>query len=154
MDLEPQELLPAMPPMVQRAWVEGSTGKEQFVAAQTAIQVAQNEAWFNQGGPRLGIDMQDAAEMFRAIDHQGPVHRLATLARAAATRQDGHALVSRDRHCGDDVVDRFRDDHADRFHLVDRGVRAVAAPTGAVEQHLALYVAGQTHREGGAIWHY
>ena len=25
--LPPQELLPAMPPMVQRAWVEGSTGK-------------------------------------------------------------------------------------------------------------------------------
>src|SRR5579875_3708214 len=28
MDFEPQELLPAMPPMVQRACVEGSTGKK------------------------------------------------------------------------------------------------------------------------------
>ncbi len=92
--------------------------------------------------------------MFRAIDHQGSVDRLTTLARAAATRQDGHALVSGDRHRGRDVVDRFRDDHADRFHLVDRGVRAVAAPTGAIEQHLALYVAGQTHREGGVIRNY
>ncbi len=32
MDLEPQELLPAMPPMVQRAWVDGSTGKTSFSA--------------------------------------------------------------------------------------------------------------------------
>ncbi len=57
MDLEPQELLPAMPPMVQRAWVEGSTGKNRSWPRRAAVQVAQNEAWFNQGGSRLGIDM-------------------------------------------------------------------------------------------------
>ena len=36
-DLEPQELLPAMPPMVQRAWVEGSTGKNSPCARSAAF---------------------------------------------------------------------------------------------------------------------
>ncbi len=128
MDLEPQELLPAMPPIVQRAWVDGSTGKEQSVGAQRVVEVAEDEARLHQGGPRLGIDVQDAAQVLGAVDHQRAVDRLAALAGAAAARQHRDALVARDRHGRSHVVDRLRDDHADRLHLVDRGVGAVAAP--------------------------
>ncbi len=40
MDLAPQELLAAMPPMVQRAWVEGSTGKNSPCGLSAAFRCA------------------------------------------------------------------------------------------------------------------
>ena len=108
MDFEPQELLPAMPPMVQRAWVEGSTGKNSPCGAQRGVQVAQHDARLDQRGARLGIDMQHAAQIFRAIDHQRAVDRLAALAGAAAARQHRHAFLARDRQRRRDVLDASR----------------------------------------------
>ena len=140
-----------MPPMVQRAWVEGSTGKNSLSARRALFRWPSTRPGSTRAVSRLGIDMQDAAQMFGAIDHQRAVDRLPALAGAAAAGQDRDAFIARDRHRGHHVVDRFRHDHADRLHLVDRGVGAVAAAAGAVEQHLALDVAGQTHREGGVV---
>ena len=138
-----------MPPMVQRACVEGSTGKEQPVLPQRRVQMAQHQARFDQRGARIGIDVQDAAQVLRAVDHQRAVHRLAALAGAAAARQHGDAFLARDRQRRGDVVDLLRHDHADRFDLIDRRIGGVAAAVGAVEQHLAADFAPQPLRQTG-----
>ena len=126
-----------MPPIVQRACVEGSTGKNIPCWRSAVFRCAQHDARLDQCRARLRIDMQHAAQMLRAIDHQRAVHRLAALAGAAAAGQHRNAFLARDRQGGGDVVDLLRHDHADRFDLVDRGVGGVTAAVGAVEQHLA-----------------
>ena len=54
----------------------------------------------------LGIDVEDAAQMLRAVDHQRAVYGLAALARAAAARQHGDAFLARDGQRRGDVADR------------------------------------------------
>ena len=87
--------------------------------------------------------MQDAAQMFRAVDHQRAVHRLAALAGAAATRQNRDAFFTRDRQGRRDVADLLRHDHADGLDLIDRRIGGVTAAVGAAEQHLAANLAPQ-----------
>ena len=96
-----------MPPMVQRACVEGSTGKNSLCAAQRGVELAEHDARLDQRGARRGIDVQDAAQVLRAIDDQRAVDGLAALAGAAAARQHGNALLARDGQRGGDVVDAF-----------------------------------------------
>ena len=129
----------------------GIDRKEQPVLAQRGIQMAQHQAGFHQCRARLGIDVQDAAQVLGAVDHQRAVHRLAALAGAAAARQHGHAFLARDRHCRGDVADLLRHDHADRLDLVDRRIGGVAAAIGAAEQHLAADLAPQALGETGSV---
>jgi hypothetical protein len=92
--------------------------------------------------------------MFGAIDHQRPVHCLATLARATAAGQDRDTFIACHSHRGDNVVDGLRDHYADWFNLVDRRIGTVPTSGGSVEQHRTLDVAGQPHGEGRVIRHY
>ena len=127
----------------------GIDREEQPVLAQRGVQMAQHQAGLHQRGARVGIDMQDAAQMLRAVDHQRAVHRLAALAGAAAARQHRDAFLARDRQRRGDVADLLRHDHADRLDLVDRRIGGVAAAVGAAEQHLAADLAPQALGETG-----
>ena len=130
----------------------GIDREEQPVLPQRGIQMAQHEARFDQRRAGVGIDMQDAAQVFGAVDHQRAVHRLAALAGAAAARQHGHAFLARDRQGRRDVVDLLRHDHADRLDLIDRRVGGVTAAVGAAEQHLAADFAPQPVGQAGIAW--
>ena len=118
----------------------GIDREEQPMLAQRRIEMTQHEAGFHQRGARLRIDIQDAAQVLRAVDHQRAVHRLAALAGAAAAGQHRDTLLARDRHGCGDIADLRRYDHTDGFDLVDRRVGGVAAAIGAAEQHLAAYL--------------
>ena len=109
--------------------------------AQRRVQMAQHQPGFHQCRARLRIDVQDAAQMLRAVDHQRAVHRLAALAGAAAARQHRDALLARDRQRRGDVADLLRHDHAERFDLIDRRIGGIAAAVGAAEQYLAADLA-------------
>ena len=132
-----------MPPIVQRACVEGSTGKNSPCWRSAAFRWPSTRPGSTSAVRGLGIDVQDAAQMLRAVDHQRAVHRLAALAGAAAAGQHRDALLARDRQRGGDVVDLLRHDHADGLDLVDRRVGGIAAAIGAAEQHLAADFAPQ-----------
>jgi hypothetical protein len=86
MDFEPQELLPAMPPMVQRAQVEGSTGIELAVGLQRVVQRA--EAMPGSTRAVSPSTEQHARRCLRAVQHERAVTVLAALAGAGAARQD------------------------------------------------------------------
>ena len=146
-----------MPPIVQRACVEGSTGKNSPCWRSAAFRWPSTRPGSTSAVRALGIDVQDAAQVLRAVDHQRAVHRLAALAGAAAARQHGNAFLARDRQRGGDVADLLRHDHADRLDLVDRGIGGVAAAVGAAEQHLAADLAREALGETGIcrerLWH-
>jgi hypothetical protein len=144
-DFDPQELLPAMPPMVQRAQVDGSTGKNippGFNASLSAPSAMP-------GSTRYGVALyrQDLPQVLGAVDDQRAVDGLAALAGPAAARQHGHAFLPADRHGGGDVLRGAGHQHADGLHLVDRGIGRVAAPVAGGEQDLARGLLRQALRQ-------
>ena len=92
--------------------------------------------------------------MLAEIQDQRAPDRLAGLRDATPARQDGHALLARNRQRRAHVVVGARDDHAERLDLVVRGVGGVAATAERVEQHLALQLAAQALGEavGDGMW--
>ena len=80
----PQELLPAMPPMVQRVAVEGSTGKNQPSAFTRVFNPFQHHAGLDGDRSGLRVVGDDPVEMARAIDHEAAPDGLAVLGGAAA----------------------------------------------------------------------
>jgi hypothetical protein len=78
-------------------------------------------------------------EELAVVDDERRADGLPALRTSATARQQRHAElateVDRDAH----VLVRARDQHADRFDLVDRRVGRIAAARGAVEEHFALY---------------
>ena len=100
-----------MPPSVQRAWVEGSTAKNSLSARSALLRWPRTKPGSTRAVRACGIDVQDAAQVLRAIYYQRTIDRLAALAGAAAPRQDGHALLARYGEGRDHVIDRFGHDH-------------------------------------------
>jgi hypothetical protein len=128
----------------------GIDREEQSVPAECRVEMAQHEAGLDQRGPGFRINVQNAPQVLRAVDHHGPVDGLAALAGAAAARQHRHPFLPRDRQRGGDIADLLGHHNADRLDLVDRGVRRIAATIGAAEQHVAADFSPQAFSETGA----
>ena len=103
---------------------------------QRRVEMAEHDARLDDGAASIGVDLEHVAKIFRAVEDQGSIDRLAALAGAAAARQDRDAALARDRHRGLDILDRARHENADGLDLVDGGVGRIAAAVGAREQHL------------------
>ena len=112
--------------------------KEQAMRLQGGVEMAEHDARLDHGAAPIGVDLQHVAEIFRAVEDQRSIDRLAALAGAAAARQHRDAALARDRHRGLDILDRARHENADGLDLVDGCVGRVAAAVGARKQHLAL----------------
>jgi len=69
-------------------------------------------------------------------------------------RQHRHARVARDGQRRLDVGPGLRHHHAQRHHLVDRGVGGIAPAAEEIEEHLALDVLLQAPRQFAAVAHY
>jgi len=110
--------------------------------------VVQHDARLHRRRPRLGIHVQDAVQVLGAVEDQRLVHRLPALRGAAAARQDRHPLLHRDGDRRRHILRIARDDDADRLHLVDRRVGAVAPACETVEQHLPVHGAAQAGGQG------
>ena len=85
--------------------------------------------------------------MFGAVQHQRRVDGLAALRGAAAARQHWNAFVRRDLDGDPQVLLGPGHHHADRLHLIDRGIGGVAATGEGIEAHLALDLARQSGGE-------
>ena len=104
---------------------------------QGRVEMAEHDPRLNHGASAIGVDLKHVAEIFRAVEDQGSIDRLAALTGAAAAGQDRDIALACDRHCGRDILDRARHENADRLDLVNGGVGRIAAAIGAREQHLA-----------------
>ena len=75
----------------------------------------------------LTIEIENAGEIFRAIDDQRFADGLPGLRGAAAARQHGDAFATGNAYRPFGFFYRARGDHADRHDLIMRGVGGVTA---------------------------
>ena len=125
-----------MPPSVQWSWVGGSGPKVRWCSRGVRAG-RRGRARLDPGQPPLGVDLEDAVEVLREVDHDGDVAALAGEAGAAAARRSGAPCRGRlppSRH----VLHASRDDDADRDLAVVRGVGGVERAAAVVEADLAV----------------
>jgi len=77
-------------------------------------QVVENQARLHACEPGAGIDVEQAVQVLGEVDHHCDVAALAGEARRTAAREHRRLVLAADAHRLDDVVDRARDDDADR----------------------------------------
>ena len=109
---------------------------KQPMRLQRLIQGAQGDARFHPRHARLGIHFQHAPEILRAIQHQSAIDGLPALAGTTAPRQHRHPFFPTNRQSRFHIGKRPRDNHPNRFLLVDRGIGRVASAIRWAEQHL------------------
>ena len=126
-----------MPPMVAREAVEMSTGNHKPCGFQGAVEIVEHDAGLDHAAAARDIELQQAVEIFGAIQDQRMVDRLPALRGAAAAREHGDALFLRNRYRAIGFIDRFGGDYAHRHHLVMRSIGGIAAAGKRVETHLA-----------------
>ena len=104
---------------------------------QLAIEVVEHDAGLDHAAPVLGIEFENAVQVFRTIDHQRMVDRLAALGGAATSREHGCSFLigQTNRRLGLFYCARHND--AERHHLVVRSIGSVAAAVERIEQHVA-----------------
>ena len=86
-----------MPPSVLWSCVAGSGPKVRPCFVGLVAQVVEDAARLDAGDAALGVDLENAVQVFREIDHDGGVAALAGEARAAAARQDRRVVAPADR---------------------------------------------------------
>ena len=72
--------------MVARDAVEISTGKPEAVRLELAVQFVEHDARLDHAAAAGGVDLDQAVEIFRAVDDQREIDRLPALRGAAAAR--------------------------------------------------------------------
>ncbi len=129
----------------------------QTVFGQGAIERIEDDTRLHADDARGGIDVENGVEVFAAIDNDAGADRLAGQAGSAAARRDWHLRLGRDLHGGDEILDTFGNDDAERLHLVNAGIGAVQTARGGIEAHFAGQVLAQMAAEvialkfGGAV---
>jgi hypothetical protein len=101
------------------------------------IQVVLHEPRLHAHPELLGVDLEHLVHVAREVEDEGVVDGLARQRRAAAPRQDRDLVLGGDLDRGAHVVGVARDHHADRLHLVHRGVGRVEETGGGVEPDVA-----------------
>ena len=133
----PQELLPIMPPRVQRSW-DGRIGPEgQMMFFGSVAEMIEHHSGLDPGNAPRRIDLQDVAHVLREIQDHGNVAALAGKRGAASAAEDGRAILARQRDCGDDVIDIARQNYADRNLAIVGAVGGVQGAAAGVETDLA-----------------
>ena len=127
--------------------------KPQPVALELAIEIVEHDAGLDDAALSGDVEIDDVVEVFRAVDHQRVVDRLAALRRSAAPRQHRHLLGAGDGDGALGLGDGARGDDADRHHLVMGGVGRVAAAGEVVEPDLARKLRPEPSLEPGRHRH-
>ena len=114
---------------------------------QLHVERVEDDARLHRRRAGIDIDLEHAAQVLGGVDDEPGAGRLPALARAGAARQHRHAELACDLERDRDVVVLRRHEHADRHHLVDRGVGRIPAARGRVEHHLARRLGAQPSRQ-------
>ena len=111
--------------------------KPQTMRLELPIEIIEHNAGLDHATARGNVELEEMVEVFRAIDHQRGVDRLAGLRGAATTRRHAHALVPRNRYRPIGVLYRARRHNAEGHDLVVGRIGRVAAAGEAVEHDVA-----------------
>ncbi len=135
----PQELLPIMPPSVQRLCVEGSGPNVRWWASAGVAQRIEDDARLDAREPPGGIDLEDPVHVLREVEHDRDVAALAGEAGAGAARQHRRAEAAARGHRRDHIVCIAGNDEPDGNLPVVRAVGGVERAAPAIEAHLAAH---------------
>ncbi len=127
--------------------------KPQPVTLELAIEVVEHDAGLDDAAPPGDVEIENVVEVFRAVEHQRVVDRLAALRRSAAPCQHRHLLGAGDGDGALGLGDGARSDDPDRHHLVMGGVGRIAAAGEAVEPDLARELRPEPSLEPGRHRH-
>ena len=124
--------------------------ESQSERSQVGVEIVEHDAGLDARPAFVGVDLEDAIQVLRRVEHQAGADRLAGLRRAAAARRDRRAVLRRQFHHARHVLGRAWHDHADRLDLVDAGVGRVQRARDAIESDLAVngVVEGALQRHG------
>ena len=129
--------------------------KPEPVGFELAVEIVEHDAGLDRAAPVLDVEIDDAGEIFGAVDDQPLAHRLPALRGAAAAGQQLHALCPGNSYRPFGFFYRAGGDHAEGHDLVMGGVGGVAAAGKAVELHIARqfglqppFQAGPDYRHG------
>ncbi len=101
--------------------------KPQAVRLELAVELVEHDARLDRAAPRLDVEVEDAGQVFRAVDHQRFADGLAGLRRAAAARQHRDALGPGNRYRPISFFYGARGDHAHRRDLIMGRIGGVTA---------------------------
>lgn len=108
----------------------------QPVRTQERIEMVEHDSGLDRNGHPVRIEGDDLVEMPRGVDDDGLADGLAALARSRAAGENRRMMRPRHIQRTTKIILTFRNDHADRHDLIDRGIRRVASATPGVEQDI------------------
>ncbi len=109
----------------------------QVMGGQGAIELVEHHAGLNARAARCRIDRQNLVEILAAVQDNARTNGLPGKTGSAAAGRNGNAHLSGNLHGDDNVLHGARDHHAQRFDLVNAGIRAVKLPRTGVKAHFA-----------------
>ena len=133
----PQELLPIMPPRLQRLCVDGSGPNVRPCASARPRSVSSTTPGCTRAMRLAGIQLENPVHVLGEVEDDGDVAALAGEARARAARKYRRAERPARRDRGPHIVFVPGDDDADGNLTVVRGIRRVERARAAIEPHLA-----------------
>ena len=89
----PHELLPIMPPSVQRLCVDGSGPKVSWWRSARVAKRVEHDARLHPRESIAGIELEDPVHVLREVEHDRDVAALAGEARAGAAREHRRAVL-------------------------------------------------------------
>jgi hypothetical protein len=115
--------------------------------SQPRVQCVEHDAGLHGDRHGFAVEVHHAAQMLAVVDHQRRADGLPALRASPAARQQRNAEIAADVDGSPHVVVRPRNQHADRFDLIDGRIGRVAAARRAVEAHLSAHGTAQAARE-------
>lgn len=111
--------------------------EEQSVRSQTIVEIIDRHPWLDLAGSGIWVNLEQFIAVRGEIEDHGFVDALSSEACPASSRQHRDTHFAEDLHAGSGVLWTDRDEHTDRFNLVDRRVGRVDASRGLVEADFA-----------------
>ena len=114
-------------------------GREpQLMRPQRRVELVEHHPGLDPRPALVRIDLENAIQVLRRVEHQSGADRLPGLRRAAAARGDRHAVAGGDLDGADHRLRRSWYHHPQRLDLIDARVGGVERPREAIETDLAV----------------
>ncbi|KNX42614.1 hypothetical protein ROTO_09160 [Roseovarius tolerans] len=126
--------------------------KPQSVRFERAVEIIQNDPRLDHRALSFDVQLEDAVEMFRAIDDQPGIHRLTALRGAATAHCERDFGGTGGLNSGCDILGCAWHDHACGHDLVDRGIGRIAPARKGIEAGFAPHLAAEAVLNG-AVQH-
>src|ERR1700691_5459689 len=147
----PQELLPIMPPRVQRSWVAGSGAKVRWCFSAAARRVSSTTPGCTRAMRREGSDFKNLRHVLGEIQNDSDVAALAGERGATAAAEQRSVELAAEGNGGFDIIGVAGENNADGNLAVVGSVGGVEGAGAGVETNFAANLFTQRFGQGGGV---